>query len=224
MKARRWAPVLGAGVLLLSGCSQLTPGTASVVDGSRIPTSQVDDLAAAQCSAIEQAGQSGQSSEVPLSSVKRQSLALLVDIQLDERFAADQGVSAPRSLVTFIDQQLQTQVQGVKGRAGTVLSDVLSQYAASRADVVQVAAEATGQKASPTNLDALLTEGLKQRDAWAKKVEIDTDARFNPGKDGRPGGGSGSVSQAGSDFAKQAGAEQADPAFVASLPDSQKCG
>ena len=36
--------------------------------------------------------------------------------------------------------------------------------------------------------------------------------------------GPGSVSAAASDFAKQGAAEQADPAYVASLPASQKCG
>ena len=47
---------------------------------------------------------------------------------------------------------------------------------------------------------------------------------YAPDADGTPGAGSGSVSAAASAFAKQGSAEQADPAYVASLPASQKCG
>ena len=66
--------------------------------------------------------------------------------------------------------------------------------------------------------------GVLLREQWAEGAQIDTDPRYSPDADGRPGGGSGSVSTAASDFAKQGAAEQVDPTYVAGLPDSQKCG
>lgn len=227
MVRRRRTPLLallGAGGLLLTGCSGLTPGTAAVVDGTRITSASVDRLAEAQCGAIEQAAQQGQSQPVPLSRIKQQSLQLLLDIEVDEGFAEDEGIRPPRSLVSFIDRQLQTQVQNLKGSPGEVLGQTLERYAASRAAVVQAGAEATGQEASPDNLDQLVNAGLERRDAWLEKADVDTDPRYSPDADGTPGAGSGSVSAAASDFAKQGSAEQADPAYVASLPASQKCG
>ena len=216
--------LLGAGALLLTGCSGLTPGTAAVVEGTRITTSSVDRLAAAQCDAIEQAAKAGQAQAVPLARIKQQSLQLLLDIEVDEGFAEDEGIRPPRSLVSYIDEQLQSQVQGLKGRAGEVLGETLQRYAASRAAVVQAGAEATGQEATPDNLDQLVGAGLERRDAWFKKADVDTDSRYSPDADGTPGGGSGSVSTAASDFAEQGSSEQPDPAYVASLPASQKCG
>ncbi|ROR89723.1 hypothetical protein [Nocardioides aurantiacus] len=223
----RWTrgiALIGAGGVLLTGCSGLTPGTAAVVDGTRITSASVDRLAEAQCGAIEQAGQQGQSQPVALASIKQQSLQLLLDIEIDEAFAKDEGITAPKALVTYIDDQLQTQVQGLRGRPGEVLGETLQRYAASRAAVVQAGAEAAGQEASPENIEQLINAGLEQRDAWVKDADVDTDPRYSPDADGNPGGGSGSVSTAASEFAKQGSAEQADPAYVAALPASQKCG
>ncbi len=216
--------LLGAGCLLLTGCSGLTPGTAAVVEGTRITSADVDELAEAQCGAIEQAGESGQAQAVPLASIKQQSLQLLLDIELDEAFAADEGVTPPKALVDYIDEQLQTQVQGLSGRSGDVLGETLQRYAASRAAVVQAGAEASDQQASPENIEQLIGAGLELRDRWARGASVDTDPRYSPDGEGTPGGGSGSVSEAASTFAKAGAAEQADPAYVASLPDSQKCG
>ena len=223
----RWTrglALIGVGGVLLTGCSGLTPGTAAVVEGTRISSASVDRLAKAQCSAIEQAGQQGQSQPVALASIKQQSLQLLLDIELDQAFAKDEGITPPQSLVTYIDDQLKTQVQGLRGSAGEVLGETLQQYAASRAAVVQAGAEAADQQASPDNIEQLITTGLEVRARWAKGASVDTDPRYSPDADGNPGGGSGSVSAAASDFAKQGAAEQADPAYVASLPASQKCG
>ncbi|WP_156384149.1 hypothetical protein [Marmoricola sp. Leaf446] len=223
----RWTrgiALIGAGGVLLTGCSGLTPGTAAVVDGTRITSASVDELADAQCSAIEQAGQQGQAQPVALASVKQQMLSLLMDIEIDEAFAKDEGITAPQALVTYIDDQLQSQVQGLRGRAGEVLGATLERYAASRAAVVQAGAEAVGQQPSPDNLEQLVNAGQERREQWAEGAQIDTDPRYSPDADGRPGGGSGSVSTAASDFAKQGAAEQVDPTYVAGLPDSQKCG
>lgn len=233
MTRRAWGPrmrglaLLGAGGLLLTGCSGLAPGTAAVVEGTRITSASVDDLAEAQCSLIEQAAESGQTQPVPLASIKQQSLQLLLDIELDDAFAEDEGVEPPEALVRFIDEQLQSELQGLSGRAGEVYGETLSRYAASRAAVVQAGAERTGQEATPENIEPLITAGVELRDRWAADADVDVDPRYSPDADGRPGAGSGSVSAAASDFAVQGSAEQSDPeypAYVASLPASQKCG
>jgi len=77
---------------------------------------------------------------------------------------------------------------------------------------------------SVTSVEQLLNAGLQERAKWMKSADIDTDPRYAPGEDGLPGGGDISVSEPGSDFAKDAGAQEADPKWVAALPANQKCG
>ena len=61
-------------LLLLTGCGEITPGTAAVVNGTRITNDEVDDLARAQCVAADRAAKSGESTSMAISRVKRQSL------------------------------------------------------------------------------------------------------------------------------------------------------
>jgi hypothetical protein len=108
--------------------------------------------------------------------------------------------------------------------ARSELEKVFKKWANGRAILVEVGAKETGQAPSFTNLDQLITEGLKARTVWMKKAEIHTDPRYAPTKDGFPGGRSGSVSVASSTFAKNAAKPTPDPAYVSGLPANQKCG
>ncbi len=57
MKLRVWAVPAVAALLLLTGCDQLSPGTASVVNGTRITNDEVEAVADAQCVAADEAAQ-----------------------------------------------------------------------------------------------------------------------------------------------------------------------
>ena len=106
-----------------------------------------------------------------------------------------------------------------------MLTDVFESWSQGRAILVQAGSQASPVRppTSPTSTSSLKA-GLEERTKWMKNAEITTDPRYAPSKEGFPGGGDGSVSRAGSDFAKGATSSKADPKFVASLPASQKCG
>jgi hypothetical protein len=227
VKLRRGVPVAVAGVLatlVVSGCSQLTPGTAAVVNGTRISNDQVQDLAQAQCTAADKAKAAGQSQTMSISRVKAQSLGLLMDTELSLQYAKDEKITPDTSLVNGFYSQFEPGITPLPTKARTTLTDVFGSWAKGRAILVQAGAESTGQQVSLDNLQQLLDAGLKDRTTWLKKASIDTDPRYAPGKDGFPGNGDGSVSKASSTFAKAAGAAQQDPSFVSGLPAGQKCG
>jgi hypothetical protein len=215
---------MGAALLLLSGCGQLTPGTAAVVNGTRISNAEVKDLADAQCAAADQAAKSGQSQTMAVSRVKQQSLGLLMDTELSLQFAEAKGITPDKSLVNGFYGQLEQGIAGLPEQTRAELEDVFHRWAEGRAALVQAGSKATGQQASSSNLQQLLNAGLQARDGWLKNADISTDPRYAPSKEGYPGGGDSSVSRAGSDFAKGAGAQQPDPTWVSGLPASQKCG
>jgi hypothetical protein len=211
-------------MLVLTGCGELTPGTAAKVNDSRITDQEVTDLAEAQCTAADRAAQTGQSTTQPVSRVREQSLGLLIDSELSRQFGEDEGIEFQKSVADGFFNQLEPGIEPLPEEARTVLTDVFEKWAEGRALLVEAGSEATGEEVSFTNVDQLITAGLQERDAWLEDVDITTDPRYSPNEQGFPGGGDGSVSQAGSDFAKAAGAAEPDPEWVSGLPENQKCG
>ena len=220
----RAVPAAALALLVLTGCGTITPGTAAVVNGTRITNHEVNDLAAAQCFAADRAAAAGNSTAMAVSRVKQQSLGLLMDTELSRQYAEDEGIEPQKFLAKAFFSQIEPEIRRLPGKTRTVLTDVFQSWATGRAILVQAGSKATGQAPSPTNLDQLTSAGLRARDSWLKKATIVTDARYAPSKEGFPGGGDGSVSRASSDFAKGEGATQADPKWVGALPASQKCG
>jgi len=226
VKLRRWAaPAAAVALLACSACgSDLTPGTASVVNGSRITEDQVTDLADAQCTAADIAAESGQSSAMAVSRVKKQSLGLLIDVELSQQFGEKEGIEPDEALAEGFYGQLEQGIAPLPGKTRTVLEDVFGEWAEGRAILVQAGSEATGEKPSLTNLEQLTNAGLTARGDVLKDTQVDTDPRYAPNEDGFPGAGDGSVSKASSDFAKSAEAEQPDAAWAGALPAGQTCG
>lgn len=226
-RAARAVPGALAALLLLTGCGQLTPGTASVVDGARITDEQVNSLADAQCTAAENAVAAGaQSSTTPLSRLKWQSLGLLMDIELNLQFAEDEGLEPEREFVDAFYGQIEPNIEALSGETRAELREVFKRWARGRAALVDAGSEATGQDATFGNAEQLLNAGLEARNAWLQDVEITTDPRYAPNEEGFPGGGDGSVSRADSDFATGAGGAEGDPSpeWISGLPADQKCG
>jgi hypothetical protein len=211
-------------VLLLTGCGQLDPGAAADVNGTRISDQQVTDLAEAQCTAADRAAKGGQSTTMAVSRVRAQSLGLLMDTELSLQYGKEEGIKPQKGLVDGFFNQLEQGIDPLPEKARTVLTDVFTKWAEGRAILVEAGSEATGQQVSFTNVDQLVAAGLKERDGFLREAEITTDPRYSPNKQGFPGGGDGSVSRPGSDFAKSAGAAQPDPEWVSGLPENQKCG
>lgn len=218
------APVVALALLLLSGCAQLPPGTAAEVNGTRISTSEVDDLAAAQCDLREVLIKDGQASATSAARVRQESLSLLMDAELSLQFGKDQSVTPDELLSKGFLSQVTPFFEKLPAKSGAELTEVFTTWSEGRAVLVQVGSAATGQQPTPTNTEQLLNAGLQARDGWLKKADIETDAGYAPDKDGFPGGGDGSVSRATSDFAKGSGGTEVDEKWVSGLPTGQRCG
>ena len=224
MKLRVWALPAIAALLLLTGCDQLSPGTASMVNGTRITKDEVESVADAQCVAADEAARGGGAGATAMSRVHQQSLFLLIDAEISKQYAEDEGLKPSKGLADAFFSEFESSLAELPEKPRTVLEDLFKDWADSRAVLVQAGSEASGQPPSQDNVEQLLNAGLQQRAACMQKAEIETDPRYAPGEDGLPGGGDSSVSQPGSDFAKDAGAEEADPEWVGGLPANQKCG
>jgi len=224
VKLRVWAVPAVAALLLLTGCDQLSPGTASVVNGTRITKDQVADVTDAQCAAADRAAQAGGGTATALSRVNQQSLFLLIDAEVSKQYAEDEGLKPEEGLAEAFFSEFESSLEQLPEKPRTVLEELFRNWAESRAVLVQAGSDASGQPPSQDNLEQLLNAGLQERAVWMQSADIETDPRYAPGEDGLPGGGDSSVSQPGSDFAKDAGAEEPDPEWVGGLPASQKCG
>jgi hypothetical protein len=224
VKLRVWAVPAVAALLLLTGCDQLSPGTASMVNGTRITKDQVEAVADAQCVAADLAAKGGGSAATAMSRVHQQSLFLLIDAELSKQYAEAEGLKPSEGLADAFFSQFKNSLASLPKKPRTVLEDLFKDWADSRALLVQAGSDATGQQPSQDNLEQLLNAGLAARAKWMQTADVETDPRYAPGEDGLPGGGDSSVSQPGSDFAKDAGAEEADPQWVGGLPANQKCG
>jgi len=224
VKLRVWAVPAVAALLLLTGCDQLSPGTASMVNGTRITEDEVAAVADAQCVAADEAAQAGGAAATAMSRVHQQSLFLLIDAEISKQYAEDEGLEPSEGLAEAFFSEFEQSLAELPEKPRTVLEGLFQDWADSRAVLVQAGSEATGQQPSQENVEQLLQAGLQARAEWMQTAEIETDPRYAPGEDGLPGGGDSSVSQPGSDFAKDAGAEEADPEWVGGLPANQKCG
>lgn len=218
---RLGAPV--AVLALLTGCGELTPGTASVVNGHRITVTEVDDLVKAQCTGAEQATRQGQDATMALPQVRQRSLGLLIDSEVNRQFAEARHLTPDPRFANGFFAQFQSSIQSLPESARAELTKVFREWARGRAILVAAGSRATGQAADPSNYDQMMKIGFEERSKWLGGITIDTDPRYGPGKDGFPSG-NGSISRPVSDYAKKASASQADPSWLASLPASQKCG
>ncbi|MCW2762144.1 MAG: hypothetical protein JWR85_2345 [Marmoricola sp.] len=227
MKLRRWvAPSLLMPLLLVSGCagSDLTPGTASVVDGTRISMSEVSELADAQCSGVELAVKAKQSEPSSRKLLVQQALSLLIDVEVNLKFAKTEGLQPRPAFVSAMYAQVEPLIEALPKDQRGVTEDVFHRWAQGRDMLTQVGERTTGQTLSATNEQQLLEAGYQQREPWLKKITIDTDARYSPNDEGFPGAGDGSVSKPTTTFAKAASSSQPTPAFIGELPPNQRCG
>jgi hypothetical protein len=221
---RRAVPAVIA-LLLLSGCSELTPGTASVVNGTKITNRQVDDLSDAQCDLRGTLSKAGSAPASSAARIKQESLGLLMDIELSNQFGKAESLTADKSLAAAFLGQVLPIFKPLPTKSRNEMTGVFTKWAKGRAVIVEAGAKATGQQPTSQNLEQLLNAGLKARDTWQKKIDIDTNPRYAPNEKGLTGGGGdGSVSKATSAFAKGGSATDLNAKWVAALPTSQKCG
>ena len=138
----------------------------------------------------------------PSRGVKQQSLALLIDTELSQQYAEDEGITPRQALVNGFYAQLEPGITPLPSTARTVLTDVFERLGRGPRDPGRrPAAKATGQTGrAPSNLEQLhqrRPQGARRR--GLKKADDRHRPALRPGrKDGFPGGGDGSVSEAAS--------------------------
>ena len=220
----RAAAVAVTGLLLLTGCGELDPGAATTVNGTRITDQQVTDLVEAQCRLRDDLTKDGSAPVIAASRIRQESLSLLIDTELSRQFGESEDLSADKLLARGFFGQVAPFFEKLPEQERDELTQAFQQWSEGQAILVEAGSQATGEEVSLEKAEQLLNAGLAQRAQWLRDAEIRTDPRYAPDEQGFPGGGDGSVSRPGSDFAKASGAQEADPEWVGGLPENQKCG
>ncbi len=220
------AAAAATSLLVLAGCGDdPTPGSASVVDGHTITTSQVDELANAQCDGVKLAAKNGQGQAASRKQVTQQALGLLIDIRLNLDYGASLGLTPRNTEAQANFAQVKPLIASLPSRYQPYLDSVFEKWADGRDLMTQVGEQSTGQAATTATAEQVLDAGYKLRQAWLDKhASINTDARYAPGKVGWPGEGDSSVSEPVSSYAKAAAKSTPSAAFLGNLPSGQRCG
>ncbi len=215
-------------LLLLSGCgvaeTQFNPGVAVQVGDRTITTDRVDDLTSGFCSAVEeQIATEGQA--VPLRLFKRGIAGQLALQSAVEQLAKDFDVTPGSDYYSQV-AQIETQAEGFSaaGREDYVevqatlpyVTDVLPQIGG-------VLLEEEGEE-EPT-IDFQQARGLDELQTWVEREGVTFDPRYETELvEGQPQPVDTDVSFALSDLAKNGEADEPDPAYVTTLPQSSTCG
>ena len=123
MKLRVWAVPMVAALLLLTGCDQLAPGTASVVNGAKITDDEVQDVADAQCVAADAAAKAGGGTATALSRIHQQSLFLLIDAEISKQYAEEEGLEASKGLADAFFSEFKDSLAALPEKPRTVLEE-----------------------------------------------------------------------------------------------------
>lgn len=220
------AAVAVTALLALAGCGDNPPpGAASVVNGHEISTSQVDELADAQCAGVRLAAKQGQAQAVSRKQLTQRALGLLIDIRLNLDYGKSLGLTPRTEQAKTEFAQVKPLIESLPAKYRSYLDTVFEHWADGRDMMTQVGEESSGQAATTTNAEQVLDEGYKKRQAWLEKdASIKTDARYGPGKVGWPGDGDSSVSEPVSSYAKAATKSTPSASFLGDLPSGQRCG
>lgn len=230
MTSNRRTPAVAAALMTLglglSGCAvtgtNFQPGVAAEVGDRTITTDEVDEVTADFCAAIE-ATDSDQ--QFPLGLLRRQVATQLLLRAAADQLAEDTGITAGPEYEAALaeleaatadlteDQQAAVlEFEGTQAYLTSILSGVGTRLLNDE-----------GQSTADPN--AALARG---QEALFDIVRV--DGEINPVYDimisdiGQPEPGGADVSVRVGDRARSGGLEQPDPAYVASLPESQRCG
>ncbi|MEP6816433.1 MAG: hypothetical protein ABI873_12865 [Marmoricola sp.] len=210
----------GVALLTLTGCGALHPGVAVQIGDTSISRDQVDALSRIQCD-LSKGRPSGSQ---PRARMVQATVNILIETAIDNMYGASVGATYDRSALQTQVQQFKTGVAKLPPKDRDAITAAFTDYARGRL-VIESAGQrklkAQGQQNPGT--DEAINEGSRLAGRWAKKLDIQVDPRYNPGKSNQAGGGDGSISRPVSRYSK-ASAGTGSPAFVASLPTGLRCG
>jgi hypothetical protein len=206
---------------LLTGCGSvpaLNPGVAVRVEGDTVSRQQVQDTAAAYCTASVK---SQPDQVVPNHYVNGLSASSYALRAAADGFMADHGVEIDKSYTAAIDgAQAQLATLPDSQRDAVVQVGAASIY-------VDAAETSVGREVlggSPSDADAKAA-GQKEFTAWLDDHDVRIDPRYGVTIDGGTvAAANTSLSFALSETATKADATQPDATYAGTLPVSQRCG
>lgn len=216
--------VLVAGAALaLSGCG-LHPGAAAVVGDTTISGAEVDDAAAALCSANLTGAEARGEAKPDLASrgARQAALQLLVDSELSRQYGEAEDIDPDKAQVSQALAQNKQTVDLLPADRKDDFTAILRGYAEAQLVLIEAGRDSLGDPMAPD--DAAISEGTRLRNKWARSVDVEVDPRYGTYAQGTLTPGSGSLSVPVSEAA--AAGANSDPAanWVAGLPLTQKCG
>lgn len=219
------ALVAAATALVLTGCG-MHPGAAAVVGDDPISGEQVDDAAAALCSAnIKSSQAQGQPApDLPARGARQGALQLLIDSELSRQFGEARGVEPDQGQVSQALASNSSTTRLLPEGRRAAFTEIIRSYAEGQLVLLEVGKRSLAESGqfSPSD-DEAITEGARLRDEWAKAVDIEVDPRYGSFDRGQLSPSSGSLSIPASQRATEG--EKAEPSadWVAGLPATQKC-
>lgn len=228
VRRRLAAAVLAGCTAVVAGCGSdlspdVHPGSAAVVGDDEIALDAVDDLADDLCDLIEPQLQANQ---LAWSTAKMRAIALdslLTDL-LTRRFAdefdLEPGPNYERQLQVALQANESDQLDG----RDLEIANSFTERALYHSAIVAAAGREELGSADDATLEA---RGEELFQAWRDEQDLSVDDRFGSVQNvsGFPfTAADGGLSVAVSDLATESAADADDPAAVAELPPSQRCG
>jgi hypothetical protein len=214
--------VLAVAAVLLSGCAGATPGVAAVVGDDTITVDQVNELAGSVC-ALEKAVPEGTVNKQPPTSGLRArdgALQSMVVRSIADQMAEDHGV-------TLNQEDYQRQVDQVRLRYDVVDDDDLIDAALPAYTAIPYfinIVSQIGERAGNVTGDQALAAGIQQAQKWQADNGIETNPMF-----GSFNLGDQEIESERDDLAFPVSktakdSSEASSDYIASLPESQRCG
>lgn len=227
-RARR--ATLGAlaavGLLALSACSGIRPGTAAQVGADRISHDEVDEVASALCAAnlSSAEAQGAPAPELPSVGARVGALQVLVDSSLARQFGEAEGAEVEPDEVSATLAQNEAGIAALPADRRDTFRDALRDFTRGQLLVIDVGRAALASAGRPeATEDQALAAGRRLQAEFVEGLDVEIDPRYGDFADGAVVAGDPSLSVAAGQSATDAARGNASPEFAASLPATQLC-
>ena len=224
--ARRVCLLVAAGVLVLTGCGEVHPGTAASVGADTIGHDEVDALASTLC-AVGSAGAAAQGQPAPETATKvnrEAALGLLLENSLSSQFGEQEGVEPDPGEVSQALAASEANVGLLPEGEQEDLRAAIQDFEEGRSILISVGRESLEESGrSEVSDEQALAEGQRLRAQFVRRLDIDVDPRYGSYERGALQPGSQSLSVPASEEAVAGARAEPGPSFVSALPASQKC-
>ncbi|GAA2129463.1 hypothetical protein [Nocardioides bigeumensis] len=209
---------------LLSACGGAQPGVAAQVGDQTITVSEVNRIAEGYCKAYERQLE-GEGTAIPMSIITSNVVQTLSMTAAAEQLADDYDVTPSVTYAAALANLEQTVTSLEKDAADARVE--LERSIDYVTDVLTLVGRLELEKDGITDAssDDALAKGQDALDIWLAKNEPEIDPQYGLALvEMQPETRDTSTSFAVSDLALQGAAEELDPAYARSLPESQRCG